>query len=121
MATFRKRGDKWQARVQRKGQPDLSKSFLLKADAETWARQLESEIDRGLFQDRSEAERTTFGDLLDRYVKEITPLKKSATSEKQRILRFKREDNVCKETLLYDIGLQRGVADDALSPGEGVS
>ena len=94
MATFRKRGDKWQARVQRKGQPDLSKSFLLKADAETWARQLESEIDRGLFQDRSEAERTTFGDLLDRYVKEITPFKKSASSEKQRILRFKREDKI---------------------------
>jgi len=94
MATFRKRGDKWQARVQRKGQPDLSKSFLLKADAETWARQLESEIDRGVFQDRSEAERTTFGDLLDRYVQEVTPLKKSATSEEQRIQRFKREDKL---------------------------
>jgi len=96
MATFRKRGDKWQARVQRKGQPDLSKSFLLKADAESWARQLESEIDRGVFQDRSEAERTTFGDLLDRYAKEVTPLKKSAASEGQRINRFIREDKIAR-------------------------
>ncbi len=38
MATFRKRGDKWQARVQRRNQPDISKSFLTKQDAERSAR-----------------------------------------------------------------------------------
>jgi len=33
MATFRKRNDKWQARVQRPGQTSIAKSFNSKADA----------------------------------------------------------------------------------------
>jgi len=33
MATFRKRGDKWQARVQCFGQSPLAKSFNTKAEA----------------------------------------------------------------------------------------
>jgi hypothetical protein len=33
MATFRKRNDKWQARVQRTGQSSIAKSFNSKADA----------------------------------------------------------------------------------------
>ena len=32
-----------------------------------WARQIESEIDRGTFVSRQEAERTTLGELFDRY------------------------------------------------------
>jgi len=44
MATFRNRHGKWQARVQRKGQQPVSKSFQSKQDAEKWARQLESDI-----------------------------------------------------------------------------
>jgi hypothetical protein len=35
---------------------------LTRAEAEAWARRIESEMDRGVFVDRSEAERNTFGD-----------------------------------------------------------
>jgi hypothetical protein len=46
MATFRKRGDKWQVQVRLNGCPPISRSFLLKADAVAWARQTEVEADR---------------------------------------------------------------------------
>ena len=46
---------------------------------------MESEIDRGVFVDRTEAERGTVGDLIDRYLREVTPRKKSARREKQRL------------------------------------
>ena len=71
MATFRNRHGKWQARVQRKGQQPVSKSFQSKQDAEKWARQLESEIDKGSFTNLVLAERTTFGEVIERYIKEV--------------------------------------------------
>ena len=45
MATFRKRLGKWQARVQRQDNPDQSKTFILRSDAESWARKTEIELD----------------------------------------------------------------------------
>ncbi len=48
MATFRKRNDKWQARVQRSGQSSIAKSFNTKADAIKWARNVESQLDLGV-------------------------------------------------------------------------
>ncbi len=88
MATIRQYNNaRWQAIVRRKGQPVLSKTFGTKFEAERWSRLTESEIDRGVFVDRTEAERTTVGDLIDRYLSEVTPNKKSARSETQR-LRF---------------------------------
>lgn len=96
MATYRKRGDKWQARVQRNGQPDLAKSFDSRRDAESWARQIEAEIDRGAFRDRTEAERTTLGELIARYLRDVTPDKKSAFSEAKRIDKFLRDEKICQ-------------------------
>ena len=71
MATFRNRHGKWQARVQRKGQQPVSKSFQSKQDAEKWARQLESEIDKGSYTNLVLAERTAFGEVIERYIKEV--------------------------------------------------
>ncbi|MFZ4622933.1 MAG: tyrosine-type recombinase/integrase [Rhodoferax sp.] len=48
MATFTKIGSKWRALVRRKGQKPQCKTFAIKAQAEAWARQIESDIDRGL-------------------------------------------------------------------------
>src|SRR3954454_4498529 len=44
MATFRKRGDKWQVQVRLKDGPPISRSFRLKADGETWALQTEAAL-----------------------------------------------------------------------------
>ena len=76
---------KWQAVVRRSGNKPTSKSFDTKTQAGQWARMIESEIDRGVFVDRTESERATVGELIDRYLAEVTPKKKSARPEKRRL------------------------------------
>lgn len=91
MATFQKRSGNWRAIITRKGYPRLSRTFDSKADAERWAGDIEGEIRRGAFVDRTEAEQTTLLDALDRYEREITPAKKGAMQERQRIRAWKRD------------------------------
>jgi hypothetical protein len=74
MASFRNRSNQWQARIRRKGYPDETKSFTTRQDAEKWARSVESDIDKGQFINVNEAQRTTLGDLINRYLVEVTPL-----------------------------------------------
>ena len=90
MASVRKRSNKWQARVTRKGYPAETKTFLTKADAERWSRQLESEMDRGRFVSRAEAERMTFFEVLDLYMKEVSPTKRSGKDEIIRLKAMQR-------------------------------
>lgn len=90
MATIRKRGDKWQARIQLKGFDPAAKSFATKADAEAWAKIVEAEMVRGVFIKRTEAERTTLGELLTRYGQEISPTKRGARNEGYRLEQFRR-------------------------------
>ncbi len=86
MATFRKRGPyQWQAQVRKKGQPLQTKTFETRALAATWARAIEVEMDKGIFVSRAEAESTTLKELLERYLDEVTPLKKGAASETNRL------------------------------------
>lgn len=82
MATIQKRGPyQWRVMVRRKGHPTQSRTFEIKADAEAWARAIENEMDRGMFVSRAEAESTTLAECLERYLKEVTPRKKSARQE----------------------------------------
>jgi integrase len=91
MATIRKLpSGSWQVQVRRKGEPTLSKTFLTKSIADQWARSIESQIDHGVFVDRSEAESTTLGELIDRYLSEITPLKKGIKQETYRLQSLKK-------------------------------
>jgi integrase len=90
MASIRKRGNVWQARVSRKGFPAESKTFLTKTDAVRWSQVIESEMNRGLYISRSEAERTTFEEALDRYMKEVSPHKRSGDDEIIRLSAIKR-------------------------------
>jgi len=85
MASFRQRNNKWQARISRDGHPDQVKTFEVKADAERWARSVESEMDKGHFVSVSEAQRTTLGDVIERYLVEVTPRMKSATEDTIRL------------------------------------
>ena len=90
MAFFRRRGSSWQVQVNRKGQARQSRTFDTKVDAEAWARQIENEMDRGVFVLRKEAENTTLCEALDRYSREVIPEKKGARQELMRIQRWKR-------------------------------
>jgi integrase len=85
MAAFRKRSNGWQVRVRRKGYPEVNKTFPSRKEAESWARNIESEMDRGVFVSRVEADNTTLAELLNRYLKEITPQKKHPSVETYRI------------------------------------
>lgn len=73
MATFRQRSGGWQVRVRRQGYPDVVKTFKLRQDGEKWARAIERELDMGCYVHRTEAERMTLAELLERYSKEVSP------------------------------------------------
>jgi len=73
VATLRKRSNgHWQARV-RKANQSITKTFINKVDAERWAKQTEVEIDKGSFINVGLAERTTFAEIIDRYITEVLP------------------------------------------------
>lgn len=67
MATITHRKAGYQAQVGRKVYPSPCACFTTKRDAQAWARQVENELDRGLFLSRTEAGKQTLGDILDRY------------------------------------------------------
>ncbi len=85
MASFRFRSNRWQARVQRKGQKDLAKSFINKPDAEKWARSIEIEIDRGTFINTDFAQKTLFKEILQKYLDDVAPNMRSADNQIIRV------------------------------------
>lgn len=89
MATIRKRGDKWQARIQIKGFDPIAKSFSSRTDAEAWGKINEAEMIRGTYIKRTDAERTTLHEALERYEQEVTPHKRGKETEAQRIKAWK--------------------------------
>ena len=95
MATLRNRSGKWQARVVRKGHAPLTKTFRAKQDAERWARQVESAMDKGIFSSPALAEKTTFKEVVERYIKDVTPTMRSVLEDTFR-LRTLSKHPLCK-------------------------
>jgi integrase len=90
MATLRKRKNgHWQARV-RKANQTVSKTFINKADAERWAKQVEVDIQKGSYTNLVLAERTTLGELIDRYIKEVIPTMRGALEDRFRLKALQR-------------------------------
>ena len=85
MASIRKRGDKWQARVKRYGFPGQVKTFQTRSAAEKWARSIESTIDQGGFFNRIEADRILLSDLIKRYIAEVCPLHRGGSQDVIRL------------------------------------
>ncbi len=84
MATITKNsGGNWKALIRRKGWPTVSKTFRVKRDAENWARTTEDEIIRGIYVPRSQSEKYTLANALDRYTKEVTTTKKKSTQVRE--------------------------------------
>ena len=90
MATIRKHRGKWQAIVRRKGQGSASKTFLIRRDAERWARDQEQRLDNGTFGKLAPQE-VSLADLLIRYRDTITVTKKGAPQETRRIQRLLKD------------------------------
>jgi integrase len=95
MATLRKLpSGAWNVQVRRKGFPPVSKSFPNKKDALAWARAQERArtyaVDVGYQAPPEETFSLTVGELLERYLLEVTPRKKGSLQEVSRLNGLKR-------------------------------
>lgn len=91
MASITKRAGGWFVQIRRKGFGSEFRTFKTKVEAERWAREREAKMDRGDEPtNRRMLRQTTLGDLIDRYLVEATPLKKSAESERLRLNKMRR-------------------------------
>ena len=98
MAYIKERGAFWRAEVRRKGYKPAYRTFDTQKQAQQWARRVESEMDSGLYVDRTEAERTSLREALERYKREIVPTKRHPYQENRRIDRWLQND-LCYRTL----------------------
>jgi hypothetical protein len=89
MATIRKRltstGTKYQVQIRKKGHQPISKSFASYKDAQTFAKETESKIERSVFQSGEDAETLLFGELAERYLAEVLIHKKGYDKERYNI------------------------------------
>lgn len=90
MAAIRQRSGVWQARVRRKGFPEEVNSFPTKIEAQKWAREIESSMDSGAYQNQSIANDQLLHDVLQRYMEEVTPTKRGAKREAEGIAFMQR-------------------------------
>ena len=99
MATIRKHYGKWQVIIRKKGFPTVVKSFVEKRLASKYGKDVELKMEKQIFEDMSEAERTILKDILLKYRDEgIDQLKskKSITYRVNKIL----EDKIVNYGLL---------------------
>ena len=91
MATFRKRGPyQWEARIRKRGYPTTCKTFETKADAEKWAKDIETQMGQNVFVSTKESEQYTLGECLGRYIEEYIPRLKDAKRETDRARTLQR-------------------------------
>ncbi|AON53115.1 MULTISPECIES: site-specific integrase [Herbaspirillum] len=91
MASVSNRGPhQWQVIVRRKGYPSQTETFRTKAQAESWGRQIEAQMDIGTFRDRRALAGVTLGDALERYLSSVTPTKRAPTAEINRVKQLLR-------------------------------
>jgi len=88
MASIRKRGGKYHAQVRKSGYPPLTKTFSSLTTAKRWASATEADMERNLH--IVLPDKTTVGELLDRYGEDVSPLHKSHQVEKYRLKTLQR-------------------------------
>ena len=85
MATIRKHYNSWQVIIRKKCHPHIYKTFASYSLATRYAGESERAIERGLFEDMTEANQTKLSDVLARYRDNITADKKGARQETYKI------------------------------------
>jgi len=88
MATLCETKDKagrvrYNVQIRLKGISPIFATFDRKTDAKDWARRTESDIKAGRYFNDSEAKRHTFGEMIDRYIRDVLPAKSPASIYKQ--------------------------------------
>jgi integrase len=74
----------WKALVRRRGWPTTVKTFRRKRDALDWARRVEDEMVRGVYVDRTAAERLTLRAAMARYLAEVSSTKSAGARQRER-------------------------------------
>lgn len=82
MATMRKRGDKWRVEICKNG-IRRSKTCKTKAEATQWALEEEKKLE---LQEQGLQPETVLADVVERYLKEITPTKRGIRHETLRLV-----------------------------------
>lgn len=98
MASFRKRNGLWQVQVRSKHAGAISKSFHYKADAKNWAIQQEALMQTGKWQ-KNNSKDFSIGDMMKRYLNEITPSKRGRDTETRRLKRLLNEKTLMSTAL----------------------
>lgn len=84
MATIRKKGNfQWHVQIRRHGYKPVTKTFTSEKAAIKYARDIESDMDNGVYQEKSASASTTIETLAKKYIEEITPLKKNKIEDKR--------------------------------------
>ena len=79
MASIRKRQDKYQAQI-RINRQSTSKTFTSLANAKSWARRMETKAELSDLS-KKKYQPSNFNEVFQRYLKEVTPLKKNTSVE----------------------------------------
>lgn len=134
MASIENRNGKYRVRVRLHGR-NLSKTFIRHADAKAWAVQMETQIIDGV--QHNTPRNMFFGDVIERYIKEIVPQRKGARTESLRLMsilksqlakvqltelrprhfadwRDERLQRVSNDTVLRELGILSGVCNIAM-------
>jgi integrase len=103
MATIRKRGDKYQVQVRRRGVCSATKSFHTFQDAKAWARHMEVQADRhDLPPDTKVLQQITVGELVRRYRDTVTPHKRGQFFERAVLKNFLLHP-ICRRKLSHPL------------------
>ena len=90
MATIRKRRGKYSVSIRRLFHKPIYKTFSKHEDAKRWASDSERKLERGLYEDLTEASRTTLAEVLERYGKDKIPSRKSQLTPLYMIKKISR-------------------------------
>lgn len=86
------KGEKsYRVKVRIKGYPTQTASFKTKTDAKKWGQQTEAAIYEGRFFSHAHSKRKTFGDMIDKYIAEILPLKPKSQEKQTQQLGYWKE------------------------------
>lgn len=88
MATYQKRGKRIRAIIRRSDQPSASKTFPNKAQAQIWVRDVESRMDRGIWQDPTLLKEWSLTELIEDYEKkkDVAPNMRTSMNHFDRLL-----------------------------------
>ena len=86
-----KGGTTFRVKVRIKGYPVQTATFKRKTDAKKWAQSTESAIHEGRYFTNTQSKKKTFGDMIDRYLEEIMPLKPKSMKTQTQQLEYWKE------------------------------